>query len=64
MAAADEQPDIQGHPSGAVRLNGQLLPASTAEYDWVLVVGVVHPKDSIRILSATRKGQRPGTVTV
>jgi hypothetical protein len=41
--------------------DGSFLPACSAEYEWVFVVGMVHPGDSVTILSVHRKGQRPGS---
>jgi hypothetical protein len=41
--------------------DGSFLPACSAEYEWVFVVGMVHPGDSVKILSVHRKGQRPGS---
>ncbi|KAF6251189.1 hypothetical protein COO60DRAFT_659291 [Scenedesmus sp. NREL 46B-D3] len=48
--------------SGQPRLSdGTLLPCRSAEYEWVFVVGMVQPADSVKILSVRRIGQRPDT---
>jgi len=42
--------------------SGLQLPSCSSEFEWLLVVGLVHPKDSVRIVSCRRRGQRPAEV--
>ncbi|WIA33284.1 hypothetical protein OEZ86_006425 [Tetradesmus obliquus] len=62
-AAAPAAATAVGSSSGQPRLpDGTRLPACSAEYEWVFVVGLVQPGDSVELLSVRRKGQRPGSI--
>lgn len=58
---AQQQQQQPQHP-GEMLGSGCILPKSSAEYEWVLVVGMVQPKDSLRLISVKRRGQRPPAV--
>lgn len=57
-ASADNQQQ-QGAGPFVVLSNGCIMPKSSAEFEWVLVVGLVQPKDSLRLISVKRRGQSP-----